>query len=191
MGTCWMKTCKTSTKSAGFDRFKAAAQWMLYAALLIFFSGCSTQKIIIGPKIPGKSDVYEDYAATQIRVVGLTEIKKATEMEGVTIVNAYVDLLDQFDTRIKSPGSFRFELYDFVPQSATPKGRRLFVWGNVDLIDPVKNNSYFQDFLRTYKFELEMNFVPNAGSKFILDVTFINPEGKRMSDSHDIEFMPL
>ena len=54
-------------------------------------------------------------------------------------ITAYVDMLDQFGSRIKAAGIWRFELYEYVPRSAEPKGTRLYIWPDINLTDAKVN----------------------------------------------------
>lgn len=157
--------------------------------LLLIHSGCESDNGL-GLRIGGRSDIYEDYGATQIRIVGLSDISPDPQLPNQSLLNAYVDLLDAWEHKVKSPGTFRFELYEYTPRSNEPRGRRLFLWADIDIIDPDKNNLYWQDFLRTYKFELEMDYPPSKGQNFILEATFITPRGTVISDTHQIAYKP-
>ncbi|MDD5326485.1 MAG: hypothetical protein PHY02_01570 [Phycisphaerae bacterium] len=106
------------------------------------------------------------------------DIMPLTEFAGAGKIKVYVSLLDAFDCQIKAPAIFRFELYDKVPRSAEPKGKRIFIWPDIDLKDSAKNNEHWKDFLRTYEFELSS--VPKNNS-CILQVTALCPNGKRLS----------
>ena len=66
-----------------------------------------------------------------------------------------VSLLDPFDCQIKSPGVFRFELYEYVQRSAEPKGQRVIIWPDIDLTECSENNNHWRDFLRAYEFNLD------------------------------------
>jgi hypothetical protein len=90
-----------------------------------------------------------------------------------------VGLLDGFDCQVKSPVVFRFELYKKVERSAEPKGKRITIWEDIDLTEPGKNNEYWRDFLRAYEFILD--FEPIGKPSYILQVTCLCPDGKRLS----------
>lgn len=165
---------------------------MVLAVLILPLSGgCEEGAALPMLRITGKSDIYENYAARQIRLVGLTEIIPDPEHPGHSLLVAYVDLLDAFENKVKSPGTFRFEIYNFVPRSNEPRGKRLFLWADIDLVDAEKNNIYWQDFLRTYKFELEMDFLPGDGQQYIVEATFITPRQKRISDTIEVLYGAL
>jgi hypothetical protein len=139
-----------------------------------------------GPVVGG-GDVLSAYAASKIRIVGLSEITGASDDERTSRVKVYVDLLDSFGNRIKSPGVFRFELYEFVPRSSEPKGKRIFIQAEIDLTDATRNNSHWRDFLRTYQFDLPLNFKVKANDVFMLEVTFTTPAGKRLRGLFHLE----
>jgi hypothetical protein len=71
-------------------------------------------------------------------------------------------------------------LYEYVQRSAQPKGARLFLWPDIDLTNPAKNNEYWLDFLRAYQFTLD--FEPQTTNQaYILQVTCLCPHGSRLS----------
>ncbi len=151
--------------------------------LLLANTGCEQPapppQAAVEPKNdPGKSSAYVHYAPAKIDIMPLTELVPAGGAQGARI-NLYVSLLDAFGSQIKSPAVFRFELYEYVQRSAEPKGKRAVIWADVDLTDPVRNNGYWQDFLRAYEFNLPFE---QAGSQdFILQVTCLCPSGSRLS----------
>lgn len=155
----------------------------LSAATLVFLSGCEDAQLL------GNSDfdnIYAAYSARRVHITGLTEVEFSGEYDNGYVLTAYVDLLDDFGSRVKSPGVFRFELYEFLPRVSEPRGRRVTVWPDIELIEPDKNNDYWQDFLRTYKFQLSMNFIPSRDDKFIFSTTFITPDDVRITDEYSL-----
>jgi len=155
---------------------------------LLISAGCEPEGAPRPGSVAGGGDVLGAYAASKIRVVGLSEITDASDNERTSGVKVYVDLLDSFGNRIKSPGVFRFELYEFVPRSSEPKGKRIFIWRpDIDLTNAARNNSYWRDFLRAYQFDLDLNFKVKANDAFMLEVTFTTPAGKRLRGLFQLE----
>jgi hypothetical protein len=70
-------------------------------------------------------------------------------------------------------------LYEKVPRSAEPKGKRITKWPDIDLTDIVENNVYWRDFLRAYEFTLPVEL--DARQNHILQATCLCPNGKRLS----------
>lgn len=104
-----------------------------------------------------------------------------SQVEGAgSQINVYVSLLDSFGSQKKSPGIFRFEMYEYIQRSAEPKGGRIAIWPDIDLSNAAENNRYWRDFLRAYQFNLP--FEPASNQSYILQVTFLCPTGKRLSD---------
>jgi len=140
------------------------------------------------PGLPGLTDktsnnfkklsVYSRFAPAKINIMPLTEFIRIGDTQQPNI-NLYVSLLDSFGSQIKSPIVFRFELYQRVLRSAEPKGRRVVIWPDIDLTEPAANNEYWQDFLRAYEFDLP--FEPDASQSYILQVTCLCPNGRRIS----------
>ena len=152
------------------------------AALVIMFCwGCEPAASEIETCVLSDAAIMQAYYVQDIRFVGLTEIvTDARNMENAEL-DIYVDLIDSDGTRIKSPGMFRFELYHFVPRASQPMGKRIAVWPDIDLDDPEINNEYWRDFLRAYHFRLPLDFIPQPADTFILQVTFMTPNARRLS----------
>ncbi len=121
---------------------------------------------------------YTRYASEKIDILPLTEFVDVGDAEQSQI-NLYVSLSDSFGSQIKSPGIFRFELYERVLRSSEPKGKRVVIWQDIDLTNPVKNNDHWRDFLRAYEFNLP--FEPVGNQSYILQATCLCPSGKRLS----------
>jgi hypothetical protein len=121
---------------------------------------------------------YARYAPVKIDIMPLTEFRSLGDTQRPKL-NLYVSLLDQFGSQIKSPGMFRFELYEYIQRSAEPKGKRAIIWPDVDLTDPVKNNDSWRDFLRAYMFSLPCE--QSISQDYILQITYLCPNGKRLS----------
>jgi hypothetical protein len=157
---------------------------ILLFSLLLMQTGCETAPS--NSEITSESrdelnklSLYISYSQVKIDIMPLTEIIKTGEAQQAQI-NIYVSLLDAFNSQIKAPGTFRFELYDYVQLSAEPKGKRIVLWPDIDLTDPVINNEYWRDFLRAYEFNLP--FTGGPKQNYILEATCLCPSGKRLSD---------
>jgi hypothetical protein len=118
------------------------------------------------------------FAPERIGVLPLTELAPAGREGTGTALKAYVRLLDGFGSSIKAPGVLRFELYEYVPRSAEPKGQRIAIWPDIDLTKPAENNTYWRDFLRAYEFTFDAQADP--GRTYILEVTCLYSEGRRL-----------
>ena len=150
--------------------------------ILLFISllaGAGCQWPMLHPEPSTKTDndlnklsVYTHYAPAKIDILPLTEFIGIGDTQRPNI-NLYVSLLDSFGSQIKSPCVFRFELYQRVQRSAEPKGKRIIIWPDIDLIEPAANNKYWRDFLRAYEFNLP--FELPANQSYILQVTCLSP----------------
>ena len=159
----------------------------LSVCLLLTGSGCGPAQFPLSPAatLP-KADndanalsVYMVYVPARIGIVPLTEIMMTGLSEKIAKIKVYVNLTDSFGCQQKTPGVFRFELYEHIQRAANPKGRRIVIWPDIDLTDPSENNKYWRDFLRAYEFDLD--FEPDAAQGYMLEVTCLCPNGKRLS----------
>jgi hypothetical protein len=120
--------------------------------------------------------LYDGFEPVRIEILPLTEITRPGKEHKI---NVFVSLFDTFGCSQKWPAVFRFELYEHITRSAEPTGRRIQLWADVDLTIPEKNNQYWQDFLRTYKFTLDCGL--GEKQSYILRITCLLPNGKRLS----------
>ncbi len=124
------------------------------------------------------------YAPDKVDIAPLTEHVPADQTHRPHI-DLYVSLVDPFGSQIKAPGRFRFELYEYVQRSAESKGKRIAIWPDIDLTDPLTNNEYWRDFLRAYQFTLPLD---RSGSKsHILQVTYFSLTGKRLTSEFTLK----
>lgn len=156
-------------------------------AVSILISGCGPSK---ETSIPGKLsgiEVYRLYRPVSVKISGLSAFSRDNGTDASKI-EVYVDLLDEFGCRIKSPAVFRFALYEYVPRSSDPKGSGLQQWDDMELMDPQANDNYWKDYLRSYIFVLPLNSNPRGTKMFSLYITCITPEGRRISDTYILEY---
>ncbi len=155
---------------------------MVSAGLVIMFCwGCEPDDSEINICSLSDQAMMQAYYVQDIRFVGLTEIvADSRNMENAELY-IFIDLIDSDGVRIKSPGMFRFELYHFVPRTSQPMGKRIAAWPDIDLEESEVNNEYWRDFLRAYHFKLPLDFIPQSTDTFILQATFMTPNGRRLS----------
>jgi len=162
---------------------------MIVFLLVMAEAGCEQAQLV--SESPPKADndfdfsTYTSYDPVKVDIMPLTEFVSPGDAEGTPKINVYVSLLDSFGSQKKSPGIFRFEMYEHVQRSAEPKGGRSAIWPDVDLTNAAENNKYWRDFLRAYQFNLP--FEPSGNQTYILQVTFLCPTGKRLSDEFTLK----
>lgn len=158
---------------------------IFFFALLLVEAGCEPapptlpKPPTVDGNIPDKFSVYTRYVPAKIDIIPLTEFVCVGSAQDASKIRIYVSLFDSFGCQIKTPGTFRFELYRYVQRSAEPKGRRIVVWPDIDLTDTAENNNYWRDFLRAYEFVFTLKTQINQC--YILQATYLSPNGKRLS----------
>jgi hypothetical protein len=154
---------------------------LVFVLAPVFYAGCSTTQ----PGADSPPSLFHDstpcsrFGPARIDVLPITSIAPASASDRDAAINAYICLIDAFDTQIKAPAIFRFELFQRLQRSADPKGKRLIVWPDIDLTEPAANNNLWQDFLRAYLFALPLQ--KTSADNCILHVTVICPSGKRLT----------
>lgn len=182
-------------------RVAAAILQIFFLVSLLTYTGCEPPSARrsrgegrspqIDTKPPAQIDKASDardfggYAPAKVDIMPLTEFILTPKAKGSPKLRIYVSLLDSFNCQMKSPGVFRFELYEQVLRSAEPKGRRIAIWPDIDLTNAAKNNHYWRDFLRAYEFNLD--FEPRANQNYILQATFLSAAGRRLSAEFTIK----
>ena len=167
--------------------------YVFFVVLLSIAAGCEspkngTKKIKQTNKAVSDCNeafAYASYAPSKINIMPLTEYTVAGDTEEKPQIRAYVSMLDSFGYQIRSPGTFRFELYEKAQRSAETRGKRISIWPDIDLTDIVENNHYWRDFLRVYEFSLPVDLENNKG--YILQTTCICPDGKRLSTEYALQ----
>lgn len=143
----------------------------------------------VAPVVDEDSDVsiYTHYTPVKVDIMPLTELVGAGNgrIGAGARIKVYVSLLDRSGCQIKMPAVFRFELYEKVQRSAEPKGNRVVIWPDVDLTGPGENNKHWRDFLRAYEFDLD--FEAEGKRAYVLQVTCLCPDGKRISNEFALE----
>jgi len=129
--------------------------------------------------------IYHQYAPVDIDIMPLTGFEPAGQGDTSQRIKVLVSMLDAYGCQVKAPAVFRFELFDYVSLSPEPKGKRLILWPDLDLTDAAENNKYWSDYLRAYKFYLDLDQPTNR--TYILQVTCICPGGRRLSDNFVIK----
>ena len=156
---------------------------ILFVFLFIFQAGCETAQPTGDPTEQShradRLSTYRSYMPTRIEILPLTEIRSDDSDQEKVVISTYLSLLDPFDSQVKAPCTLRFELYERATRSGEIKGRRVTIWPDIDLTKAAKNNDYWQDYLRAYRFELALETVP--GQTYVLQATCMSPNGKRLS----------
>ncbi len=158
---------------------KTIAITVLISLLLLGSAGCEPEATKPPSTTNNNFNQPSGYGPAKIDIMPLTEFTADGAGQNPPQIKAYVSILDAFDCQIKTPVTFRFELYDKVPRSAEPKGKRILLWPDIDLNDAAKNNEYWKDFLRAYEFNLPLELENNKD--YILQITSLYPNGKRIS----------
>jgi len=153
---------------------------IFFFGLLLVQAGCEP------PQAGTKPTQKAIYTPAKVYILPLTEFVNVGDAEKQTQVKLYVSLLDSFGSQIKAPGVFRFELYEYVQRSAEPMGRRVSIWPDIDLTNPVENNKFWRDFLRAYEFNLP--FDPAGDKNYILQTTCLRPDGRRLSAEFNLKY---
>lgn len=159
---------------------------IIFATGLLLLSGCPNEVPMPTDNngLAGGSGCV--FRVSGVHIVGLTTLQPDPQDAFASKLDAYIDLVDVFNSRMKAPGKFRLELYEFVARSGQPEGKRLYIWPDIDLTDARENNDKWQDYLRTYVFYLKTPFRVAGGTDYILQATFLTEDERRLVDTFHI-----
>ena len=156
---------------------------------LLWGVGCSEtdpkpELAIQPPHSPAKV-VHAGFAPAKVTILPLTRLVSPSVPDSEPYIQAYVTLTDALGAQLIYPGTFRFELHEKIQRSAEPKGKRITIWPDMDLTTLEANHQYWQDVFRAYEFHLDV--AAPANQKYILQVTFLGFDGKRLSAQSELE----
>ena len=104
---------------------------VIFISAILLYAGCSGPPSESGqlnlPFLQTDVALYARYAPARVDILPLTTINPTTSSAGDYIIDVYVCLLDSFDSQIKYPATFRFELFQYVQRSTEPKGKRILI----------------------------------------------------------------
>lgn len=126
------------------------------------------------------NSVWSDYTPRQLQLMRWTEMTCQDSNTGTLKIVIYASLLDVYGNQIKAPGTFRFELYERTRRSARILGKRHQRWPDIQLLDHRENQNHWQDYLRAYEFELDIEN-PLSVKDYVLQATFFLPNQNRLT----------
>ncbi len=147
---------------------------------MLLLSGCEQVQNQPSDAYSGKFQRTCLFSAEKVAFNQLTESTQPGQ------ITAYIDVFDQFGSRIKAAGVWRFELFEYVPRSADPMGSRVNLWSDIELTDAVINNNAWQEYLHCYKFDLDID-TDLAGKTFILQVVCFTADNRRLADTFQLK----
>ena len=89
--------------------------------IILAAGGCDSVRTTQEPQEEAERIPY--YEPTKIKIAPLTEFAPG-QYEDSLRLKVYIDVLDGFDSRMKTPAVFRFEAYEYQPRSGEEKGKR-------------------------------------------------------------------
>jgi len=98
---------------------------------------------------------------------------------GIRGIEAHVQMLDGQGDSTKAFGTFRFQMYRHDPTHPRGRGALLATWEE-DLREPQKNHRHWDDFHRTYQFNLDWGQAIPVGQTCLLVAVFQSPYTERL-----------
>lgn len=115
--------------------------------------------------------------AVRIRVYPSTRF---VNRNGLTILQARVELLDEMGDSIKSAGRFFFELFETGKERVAQKN--LYSW-EIPVLTLKQQRMYYEPIVRGYHFALQLHEEQPPKQNVVLRVLVRTPQGKRLETS--------
>lgn len=115
-----------------------------------------------------------------IRVHPFTGTRTFDKTRRIKGVDVRMEAVDAYGDAAKAFGTFRFEMYRFVPNSIDPKGKFIASWEE-SVLEPKKNLLHWDKITRTYEFKLQWDKPVPVGKRFVLVAVFSSPFTERMA----------
>ena len=145
---------------------------VMCAAMLVVPAGCGSRsdEPFLRSKVGG------------FRLLTLTAME-SDALGQETVVRAFVQ-----PEKGTAAAWYRFELYAFVPLDANPRGKRLFLWPEIEPGAAESANRHWRPHLAAYEFVLPVQPRPAAGTHYLFEVTALDTNGIRWTDAIKLTF---
>ena len=105
------------------------------------------------------------------------------DFDGLTVA---CEVRDLYESRIKSLGVMRFEVYSYAQSQPGNKGRRVGFWSvRIDSHEATKQ--HWDNIFGAYKFNLKWTRQVKPRERFIVEATLTRTDGKQFSDSQVLQ----
>lgn len=147
--------------------------------------GCEAGKWDVdakGSEAAGAHPVPEPISLTLpqgIRLHPFTGTRTFDNNGGIRGIDVRIEASDAYGDATKAFGEFRFEMYDYAPNSIDPRGQRIATWTE-SLQEPQKNLLHWDKITRTYEFKLRWDQPIPVGRRFVLAAYFSSPFTPRL-----------
>ena len=154
--------------------------------LCMLHPGCNSGKWGFGTKSPVSREPQEIPQPISLLLPKSVRVHPFTgrtfdEAGGISGIDVRIEAIDAYGDATKAFGSFRFEMYRFMPNSLDPKGDMIATWDE-DLLDPTKNLLHWDKTTRLYTFKLQWDQPVPVGRRLVLVATFDSPFTERLAD---------
>jgi hypothetical protein len=136
-----------------------------------------------------ESDLSRLYGPQRIEVLPFTKFRSFDSDEIPDGIEVALRPLDEMDDPVKVYGTFRFELFEYRQASGNRAGAPLEGWTQ-PILSADDQKRFWDRVTSTYTFQLawEGGEFPAVGKKYLLQVTFEPPGGKRLFTEYAFEF---
>lgn len=116
----------------------------------------------------------EQASVDGVRLLVLTTLGPDAAGGGMQL-RAYV----QFEEGVEA-ARLRFELYEFMPLDANPRGKRVMLW---PAVESGPKDSYWRPHLGAYEFVLPVEAKIDIEKTYLAEVSVLSEEGRRRGDT--------
>ncbi len=122
----------------------------------------------------------------KIEIMPFTKLRSWDDDQLPDGIEVVLRPLDAFDDQTKAIGTFRFELHLFRKASSDSRGTRIGFW-EVDITNKKAQMQHWDPITCTYRFRLQWDGPAPLPGKYVLQVTYISPWARRISDLYILE----
>ncbi len=151
-------------------------------SLLLLLSSCASESTQSNHKAKDVKRTIDN-----AKVVGLSEISFVDKSIPRSYLKIYIDLLSKDRVNIAAPAIFRFELYNYQPYITNKRGKRVFIWKDIDLRDQKSAQKHWRSIFSSYEFNLDLP-VALSNKKYLFVATVIVSANKRIETSYVIGY---
>jgi hypothetical protein len=146
-----------------------------FFALILILAGCSSDE----PSPRPQSDLDKQlFGPVSMKLDTFSKLKSWTKGANPDGIEAIVEFDDQFGDRTKAAGSIYFELFDYRPGWADPRGDRIVNPWSGSLLTYDDQKAHWDRAIGAYDFQLACDGL-EWDKDYVLDATFESADGKR------------
>ncbi len=162
---------------------KSICMYLMVAVILFVSGGCTSAS---KEQVSSRHVGYVDGFVAKSIVIKQAFTRIIRTDDDLKVVDAYIELLDQFGDPIKVPGKFTFLCYEYDTDAGMNRGTK-FSGLSMELEDLAENQAHWDSVLQYYHFNIDIPVLEKSINKMILHIVFNDSIEGRLQDSITLE----